>query len=398
MSVLLLVVAGLFIRSFQHAQSIDTGFDVNNVLTASLDLETRGYSDARGLEFIRSLTERLEASPGVVAVNVVDTIPLTLSNSTAHMLRDSDAVPARDQPPPTPQIYVNAASPGHFRTLKIGLLAGRDFTSPDGAGAPRRGDRQRDVRAALLARAGRGRPAPAADRRRPRDHRGRRRRARQQIRDGGRGAEAVPVPSAGAGLRATHLADGAGHGSDASDLSTIKETVRGLDPGLAVFNVAPLSEAISVSLLPARIAGSLLGALGMLALVLAALGIYGVLSYLVRARTREIGVRVAIGATPRAVAAMVVRQAMMWTAAGAVIGVGAGRRADEIPGVVPVRRQPGRSVDVRRRDAAARPGCLRRGDRARGARQPSGSAGGAEEPVGIRRPPAAGCRPGLVLT
>jgi ABC-type antimicrobial peptide transport system permease subunit len=97
--------------------------------------------------------------------------------------------------------------------------------------------------------------------------------------------------------------------------------VRALDPGLPVFNVSPLSEAISISLLPARLAGILLGVLGMLALVLAALGIYGVLSYLVRSRTREIGVRVAIGATPRAVAALVVRQAMSWTAAGAVIGV-----------------------------------------------------------------------------
>jgi putative ABC transport system permease protein len=110
-------------------------------------------------------------------------------------------------------------------------------------------------------------------------------------------------------------------GPGTSALSLIKDAVRALDPGLPVFNVAPLSEAISVSLLPARIAGSLLGVLGILALVLAALGIYGVLSYLVRARTREIGVRVAIGATPRSVAALVVRQAMTWTAAGAVIGI-----------------------------------------------------------------------------
>jgi ABC-type antimicrobial peptide transport system permease subunit len=97
--------------------------------------------------------------------------------------------------------------------------------------------------------------------------------------------------------------------------------VRSLDAGLAIFNVSTLADATSVSLLPARIAGDLLGALGILALGLAALGIYGVLSFLVRSRTREIGLRVAIGATPRSVATMVVGQALTWTAAGAAIGM-----------------------------------------------------------------------------
>jgi ABC-type antimicrobial peptide transport system permease subunit len=99
--------------------------------------------------------------------------------------------------------------------------------------------------------------------------------------------------------------------------------VRALDPGLPVFNVASLADATSVSLLPVRLAGTLLSVLGVFALGLAALGIYGVLSYLVRARTREIGVRVAIGAAPNAVTALVVRQAMTWTAVGACIGIGA---------------------------------------------------------------------------
>ena len=321
MSVLLLVVAGLFIRSFRHAQSIDTGFDVTNVLTASLDLETRGYPVARGVDFIRALTERLEAAPGIESVNLVDTIPVTLSNSTAHMLRDGDAVPAPGQPPPTPQIYVNAAGPGHFKTLKISLLAGRDFTFLDGPAAPG---------VAIVNETFARRFWPGQDavgrRLRPLDD------ARVTVEVIGvvRDSKYVTVgeeprpflyrPLAQAYVpRFSLLVRSAG--TAASTLSTVREAVRALDPGLPVFNVAPLAEAISVSLLPARIAGNLLGVLGILALVLAALGIYGVLSYLVRARTREIGVRVAIGATPRAVAAMVVRQAMVWTAAGAVIGV-----------------------------------------------------------------------------
>ena len=105
-----------------------------------------------------------------------------------------------------------------------------------------------------------------------------------------------------------------------------------LDGGLALFGVSSLDEAISISVLPARIAGGLLGVLGLLALALAALGIYGVLSFLVRARTREIGVRVAMGATPRTVVALVVRQAMVWTLTGMAIGVALALAASRLLG------------------------------------------------------------------
>lgn len=323
MSVLLLVIAGLFVRSFRNAQSIDPGFDAGHVLTASIDLETRGYLDARGRVFLHSLVERLEAAPGVDSANVVDIVPLTLSNRTSYMLRDGDVAPSRDQPPPTPQIYTNAVGPGHFKTLKIAMLAGRDFTYLDGDAAPR----VAIVNETLAHRFWPGKDA-VGEHLRPAD-------ADVSshdvvvvgvVRDSKYvtvGEEPRPflyrpmaqdyMPRPTLLVRTT--------GTPAAALSTIKQQVRALDAGLPVFNVAPLEEAISVSLLPARLAGSLLGALGTLALGLAALGIYGVLSFLVRARTREIGVRVAIGATPAAVAAMVVRQAMTWTVAGAVIGI-----------------------------------------------------------------------------
>jgi predicted permease len=110
-------------------------------------------------------------------------------------------------------------------------------------------------------------------------------------------------------------------GGPEAAVQTLRRELAAVDNGLAMFNVATLAEATSISLLPARIAGNLLAVLGLLALALAALGIYGVLSYLVRARTREIGVRVAVGATSRTVAGMVVRQAMVWTLTGAAIGL-----------------------------------------------------------------------------
>ena len=323
MSVVLLVAAGLFIRSFHHARTLDTGFDAGQILTASIDLETRGYSVSQGSAFIRELTSRLEAAPGILAVNAVDIVPVTLSNRTADLLREGDAEPSADRPPATPPIYANSVGPGHFRTLKIAMVSGRDFTYQDNGTAPR----VAIVNETLAQRFWPGKNAVG-----------------QRLRPFGPGANANDVIEVVGVVRdskyvtvveeprpflyrpiaqeytprITLLVRTAGAANPA--LPAIKEAVRAQDPGLVVLNAATLTEATSVSLLPARIAGNLLGAIGLLALALAALGIYGVLSYLVRSRTREIGLRVTLGATPGAVTAMVMRQAMTWTLAGAVLG------------------------------------------------------------------------------
>jgi predicted permease len=321
MSVLLLVTAGLFIRSFRNAEAIDTGFDADRVLTATVDLGTRGYSEARGREFVRALSERLQAAPGIVSVNAVDTVPMTLSNTSNFMLRDGDSEPAEGQSPAMPQVYMNAVGPAHFRTLQIGLVAGRDFTWQDDANAAK----VAIVNETLAKRFWPGKSAVG-----------------QRLRPLGASANAVEIVGVVRDSKYVSIGEAAtpflyrpiaqaytpqvtllvrAIGTPQSVLPIVKEQVRQLDAGLPVFNVATLTAATAVSRLPARIAGSLLAAMGSLALVLAALGIYGVLSFLVRARTREIGIRVAIGATPAAVAAMVVRQTMSWTAGGALLGL-----------------------------------------------------------------------------
>ena len=324
MSALLLIVAGLFIRGFRAAQAIDPGFDTTNVLTASIDLETRGYDERRGVEFLRTLGERLAAMPGVMAANAVDIVPVTLSNRTAFLLRDGDVQPGPNQPPPTPMIYVNGVAPGHFATLRLPLVSGRDFTYRDDPDAPRVA-----IVNELLAR----RFWPGQDA------------VGQHLRPLGStnpsdtmvvvgvardsmyltlGEEPRPFlyqPLAQAYTPRVTLLVRSARGPAAA-IETVRTAVRALDPGLPVFNVSSLADATSVSLLPVRLAGTLLSVLGMFALGLAALGIYGVLSYLVRARTREIGVRVAIGASPTAVTVLVVRQAMTWTGVGACIGIG----------------------------------------------------------------------------
>ena len=167
MSVLLLVVAGLFIRSAKNATSIDPGFDPTNVVVGSLDLETRGYSEARGQEFLRTLHDRLNAAGGLAAATLVDIVPVTLSNQTIDLLHESDPEPARGERSPRPRAYTNNVGPGHFRTLRIGLVAGRDFTHADTRDRAAGRDRQRDLRQAVLAGRVRRRTPAQAARRRP---------------------------------------------------------------------------------------------------------------------------------------------------------------------------------------------------------------------------------------
>ncbi len=323
MSMLLLVAAGLFVRSVRNADALDTGFNATNVVVAAVDLDTRGYSAARGGEFARLVAQRLDSAAAIASANIVDIVPMTLSNQTAALLRDEDAEPAAGQPFPTPRIYTNAVGPGHFRTLEIPLLAGRDFTHADGSETSQVGI----VNETLARRFWPGKDA-VGQRLRPAGVDGATRAIEivGVVRDSKYvtvGEEAIPflyrplaqdyTPSMAILARA--------RGDMASAVAAINETVHSVDSGLAVFHVSTLANATSVSLLPARVAGWLLGVLGLIALALAALGTYGVLSFLVQSRTREIGVRMAVGATRGAVLMLVVRQALGWTAVGGCIGL-----------------------------------------------------------------------------
>ena len=321
MSVLLLIAAGLLVRSVVSARSIGLGFDTAHVLTASIDLETRGYTKAQGVQFLDALVQRLEAASNVVAANVVDMVPVTLSNRTGHVLRDGDPELPPDQRPPN--VYENAVGPGHFRTLQIELVAGRDFANTD----DERGPAVAIVNETLARRFW------------PKDRAvGQRVRLFSDVADARRVIEIVGVVrdstyiAVGESPRAsmyrplaqaytphvTLLVRGAGA---LPPLSVIQSSVTAGDPGLAAFNVTTLGEATAASLLPAQAARTLLVVLGIFSLILSSLGIYGVLSFIVGSRTSEIGLRLALGAAPRAVAGLVVRQAMTWVACGIAIGL-----------------------------------------------------------------------------
>jgi predicted permease len=317
LSTLLLVIAALLIRAVFSAERLDRGFVADGVLAATVDLQSAGYTPEQGRAFYVRLLEHLAADPAVTSANIVDMVPLMLSNKADSMVKEggADAV----------LVYSNAVSPGHFRTLRIPLLAGRDFDDRD---------REAATQVAIVNETLARRLWPGAN---P---------IGQRLRINGdtvanpwleviglaRNSKYVTVgeepraflyqPMAQAYTPAgTLLLKGAG--PSANTLASAQAAVGALDSALPVFGVTTLESATSVSLLPVKVAAIFTGALGALALVLGAIGLYGVMAAIAQQRTREIGIRMALGAQAGAVVRLVTSNGMRWTAIGIGLGMAA---------------------------------------------------------------------------
>ena len=300
----------------------DRGFVADKVLTATVDLEVRGYTRERGTAFYDQLLSRLEGTPGVQAATIVDIVPLTLSNRAGVLLKEGEEPPADGRSPE--RVNLNAISRGHFRTLGIALLHGRDFAESDDAKATP----VTIVNETLVRRFWPGENAI-----------GKRVRFVQTRSTFGPWLEIVGVVrdskyvSVGEAARAflyrplaqAYVSTGTLLVKTAAEpesmLSAVRAQVRDLDPDLPLFNTGPLESATNLSLIPVQVAAALAGAVGIVAWVLAAIGIYGVTSYLVRQRTREIGIRLALGARPHEVIRLVTSQGMRWTGVGLAVGL-----------------------------------------------------------------------------
>jgi len=323
MSTLLLVSAGVLVRSLVGAQAIDRGFSSDHVLVANFDLDTRGYAPDRGATFYEQLVERVEQMPGVIAANVVDIVPLTLSNQTRTILKEGQRPPERaDTLLPA---YVNAVSRGHFRTLSIPLLSGRDFEATDRATSP-----QVAIVNQTLANRLWPRENPLGKRVREWDRRssfGPWLEVVGLVRDSkyvtvGEDPKAFMYRPLAQAYKAEPTLLVKVAGDPLAAFPSIRDQVQSLDRDLPVFGATTLDDATSISLLPMRIAATLAATLGVVALALAAIGLYGVMSYLVRQRTREIGIRMALGAQPKSVISLLTRQGMYWTLVGIAVGLG----------------------------------------------------------------------------
>jgi predicted permease len=322
LSIVVLIGAGLFLRSLNHARAIEPGFDASHVLTLSFHTNAQGYDEKKARQFYQQLTERIEALPGVNNVSVAQSAPLSFFYAPAL---GAPMFPEGHEPPPgsnPPFGGLNIVGPNFFKTISVPLKLGRDFNDQDQEGAPRVAIVNETLVHNFFSDAN-----PLGQKIRMLGRRTGSYEIVGVVKDSkyrSLGEDPTPyvfVPYAQNPQPAMSV-----HVQTSTDpkqlTATIRREVQSLDPNLPAFNVMSLADNIEISLFPARLGALLLGVFGALALLIASIGIYGVMSFGVSERTREMGIRMALGAQRRDVLRLVISQGMFVAVIGVAIGAG----------------------------------------------------------------------------
>ena len=315
----LLIGTSLFLRSLANADAIDPGFNPDAVLIASIDLEAHGYGEADGLQLLERLRANLEALPQIESAAVARVLPLGLEAATRTTFSVEDYQPA---PGEDMAIHFNIVSAGFFETLQVPIVLGRAFTYRDGGGlagsvivneafARRFWPGQHPI-GKLLARG-------SSTAKHPMEVVG-------VARDGKYltlGEQARPYVYLSYGQHYAGVVSLLVRTLTEPELAApnLREQIRVLDEALPVFDLKTMSAHASLSVLPVRVAATFVGWLGGVALLLTVVGVYGFVGYSVKQRTKEIGIRAAIGARTSQLVGLMVRQGMGMTIGGLTIGL-----------------------------------------------------------------------------
>ena len=320
LSMALLISAGLFIKSLRNVAHVELGLRPENLVTFEIEPELNGYSRARSHIFLERVRTELAAIPGVTAVSATQ-VPLLAGSNWGSTISVEGITPVPDQNMNT---EVNEVAAGHFRAIGATMLSGREFTDADAAGAPKVAIvNQAFARKFKLGNDAVGKHVSFGDKG-PLDIE-----IVGLVRDSkySEVKDSVPPVLATPWLQDTTVGDLNFYvrTSLSSDnlLRTIPAVIKKLDPNLPVEGLKTMPQQIRENVFLDRMISTMAAAFAVLATILAAVGLYGVLAYSVAQRTREIGVRMALGADGGNVRGMVLRQVGLMTLVGAAIGIGA---------------------------------------------------------------------------
>jgi predicted permease len=314
LSLFLVICAGLFIRTFQHTLRFDPGFNPDHVLLASIDLFAAGYSESDGIQFQQQVLARIENLPGVHSATLANWEPLGFGLRGVVIRPEAYVPQARE----SMEIGSASVGPNYFRTMQIPLTAGREFTYRD---------TQKSEPVAVVNQALTDRYWPHQDVVGKRLYAGGRWLAVIGVARNSNYANLNEAPQPFLYMPAFQNYSAAPdiHVRASTDplvlASAVESAIHRFDEDLPVFDVMTLKSRVEIASSGQRIAGFFVGAFGLVALLLAAVGIYGVISFNTRQRQHEIGIRMAVGAQRWDVLWLVLKGGLRLTLIGEVIGL-----------------------------------------------------------------------------